>query len=101
MRPVVRHALLSKVGAVAKNRLTMLSQDAEVGMNCQWKRRCALSHRFTARFVRGIYRRSAKAVETKEEDFMAEKVPGWEVIATQPHKVPFWEMLVQPQATKG
>src|SRR6266403_1576938 len=32
----------------AKKRSTMLSQDAEVGVKCKWKRGCALSQRFTA-----------------------------------------------------
>jgi len=32
----------------AKKRSTMLSQEAEVGVKCKWKRGCALSQRFTA-----------------------------------------------------
>ena len=31
----------------AKNRSTMLIQEAEVGVKCKWKRGWALSHRFT------------------------------------------------------
>src|SRR5215470_2437262 len=32
----------------AKNLSTMLSQEAEVGVKCRWKRGCLLSQRFTA-----------------------------------------------------
>jgi hypothetical protein len=32
----------------AKNRSTMLIQEAEVGVKCKWKRGCALIQRFTA-----------------------------------------------------
>jgi hypothetical protein len=32
----------------AKNRSSMLSQEAEVGVKCKWKRGCALIQRFAA-----------------------------------------------------
>ena len=37
----------------AKKRSTMLSQEAEVGVKCRWKRGCALSQRFTRRGLMG------------------------------------------------